>query len=69
MDYSQNAKQQVQSPGGQPKQQSLIVRVINLDISQPIDLVMPVQNLGGQRSLFITMLKRLEVMSLTTSMN
>lgn len=68
MDYSQNAKQQVQSPGMQ-QQQSLIVRVINLDINQPIDLVMPVQNLGGQRSLFITMLKRLEVMSLTTSMN
>jgi len=68
MDYSQNAKQQVQSPGMQ-QQQSLIVRVINLDVNQPIDLVMPVQNLGGQRSLFITMLKRLEVMSLTTSMN
>ena len=44
----------------------MIVRVINLDITEPIDFVTPVENLGGQKSLFITMLKRLEVMSLTT---
>ena len=44
----------------------MIVRLIDLDIREPIDFVTPVKNLGGQRSLFITMLKRLEVMSLTT---
>lgn len=47
----------------------MIVRVINLDIKQPIDFVTPIENLGGQRSLFITMLKRLEVMSLTSCLN
>ena len=47
----------------------MVVRVINLDVTQPIDFVTSVQNLGGQRSLFITMLKRLEVMSLMSCLN
>ena len=42
--------------------------MINLDITLPIDFVTPVQNLGGQKFLFNTMLKRLEVMSLTACM-
>ena len=62
MDYSQQAKEK-SSP---PKQ--LLVRIINLDVTEPIDFVTPVENLGGQRSLFITMLKRLEVMSLVSTM-
>lgn len=64
MDYSQEASKQMQPAPG--TQQQMIVRVINLDIKNPIDFITPVENLGGQRSLFITMLKRLEVMSLTT---
>ena len=45
----------------------MIVRLIDLDISQPIDFVTPVKNLGGQRNLFINMLGRLEKMSLNQS--
>lgn len=47
----------------------MIVRVIDLDISQPIDFVTPVDNLGGQQGLFVTMLKRLEVLSLSQCMS
>ena len=42
------------------------MRVIDLDITKPIDFCTPVENLGGQKKLFITMLKRLEIMSLNT---
>jgi len=44
----------------------MLVRLIDLDVKEPIDFETPVKNLGGQRSLFITMLKRLEVMSLNS---
>lgn len=47
----------------------MIIRLVDLDVSEPMDFVTPVENLGGQKSLFITMLKRLEVMSLTMCMN
>ena len=46
----------------------MIVRVINLDVTEPIDFITSVESLGGIESLFITMLKRLEVMSLTMCM-
>ena len=42
------------------------MRLIDLNTTEPIDFETPVKNLGGQRSLFITMLKRLEVMSLNS---
>ena len=63
MDYSREAGKQIQSTPG--KQNSLIVRMVDLDISEPIDFIKPVENLSGQHQLFITMLTRLEVMSLT----
>ena len=47
----------------------MIVRVVDLDVSKPIDFVTPIQSLGGQKQLHITMLRRLEVMSLNQCMN
>ena len=44
------------------------MRIINLDVTEPIDFVAPVENLGGQKSLFLSMLNRLEVMSLGSCM-
>lgn len=44
----------------------MVVRLIDLDVTEPIDFETPVKNLGGQHSLFVTMLKRLEVMSLNS---
>lgn len=41
--------------------------MVDLDVSEPIDFIKPVENLSGQQQLFITMLTRLEVMSLTQS--
>ena len=41
--------------------------MVDLDVREPIDFITPVENLSGQRQLFITMLTRLEVMSLTSS--
>lgn len=42
-----------------------MIRISNLDVSQPVDLVTPIENLGGETTLYITMLKRFEGMSLT----
>ena len=47
----------------------MIVRVVDLNVAEPIDFVTPIQNLGGQKQLHITMLKRLEVMTLNQCMN
>lgn len=44
------------------------IRLINLDVSQPIDFVAPIKNLGDSK-LHITMLKRLETMSLNMCMS
>jgi len=51
------------------KQQTLVVRIIDLDITKPIDFATPVENLGGCQSLFISMLKRMETMSLNRYVN
>jgi len=40
MDYSQEAAKQAASPNVQPA--NMIVRVINLDVTQPIDFETPV---------------------------
>ena len=57
-------EQKTQNEAPQP----MVIRVIDLDVTEPIDFVTPVENLGGQQKLFITMLKRLETMSLTMCM-
>lgn len=49
--------------------QQLIIRISNLDITDPVDLVTPIENLGGETSLYVTMLKRFESMSLTNCLN
>ena len=46
----------------------LVIPIVNLDVRQPIDFVTPVDNVGGQISIFITMLNRIESLSLTTCM-
>ena len=40
--------------------QQVVVRIIDLDVTHPIDFLTPVENLGGSRKLFIQMLKRLD---------
>lgn len=65
MDYSSEAMKQENRQPAKPVDQTYVIKVTNFNIDGPIDMVTPVQNMGGQRSLFITMLKRLEVCSLS----
>lgn len=46
-----------------------LVDLQDINTDQPIDLITPVINLGGQKKIFISMLKQLEEMSLNSCMD
>ena len=65
MDYNSS------DPQRQPPQPRInrLIKVNNLDITEPIDCKNAVESLGGNRKLFYSMLTRLEVMSVRCSMS
>ena len=45
------------------------VKVYNLDVSQPIDISKATSLIGGNKKLYINMLSKIEVMSLSSQLN
>ena len=43
--------------------QRMVVKLSNFDVTDPIDLITPVENLNGKTEFFIKMLKRIDVTS------